>query len=90
MQAYYKHSVRCGIYVEPRACKDNWKCHWVGESFPLYDRLIQDMIAFLNADPNRSERGHDCLQSSCEAPHGRSGWIEEMPVTLEGDAESSY
>eukprot|EP00931_Biecheleriopsis_adriatica_P123039 TRINITY_DN98099_c0_g1_i1.p1 TRINITY_DN98099_c0_g1~~TRINITY_DN98099_c0_g1_i1.p1 ORF type:complete len:863 (+),score=134.32 TRINITY_DN98099_c0_g1_i1:109-2697(+) len=53
MQRYYKDSVRCGIYIAPRACEDTWNCHWVGDSYALYDRIIQNSIAFLHADPNR-------------------------------------
>jgi len=53
MQTYYCRSVDVGIYVAPRGCQDTWDLHWCGDSFSLYDRLIENMIAFLNVDPDR-------------------------------------
>ncbi|MBD5459776.1 MAG: hypothetical protein HDR26_02365 [Lachnospiraceae bacterium] len=53
MGMYYKDSVRNGIYVYPRGVRDTWDCHFNPESYPLYDRLIENLIAFYDADPNR-------------------------------------
>lgn len=53
MGIYYKKSVKNGIYVNVRACRDTWDCHGNPESFVFYDRLIENMIVFENADPNR-------------------------------------
>lgn len=53
MSIYYKDSVKCGIYVNPRGVRDTWDTHANPESYPLYDRLIENLIAFRGADPNR-------------------------------------
>lgn len=53
MSRYYRRDVRNGIYVNPRAVRDTWDCHSNPESYPIYDRLIENMILFHNADPNR-------------------------------------
>lgn len=53
MSIYYKNSVKSGIYVNPRGVRDTWDTHGTIESFPLYDRLIENLIVFCNADPNR-------------------------------------
>ena len=53
MMTYYQMSVKNGIYVNPRAVRDTWDCHFNPESYPLYDRLIENMIAFYDVDPNR-------------------------------------
>jgi dienelactone hydrolase len=53
MQQYYLESVNCGIYLAVRGVRDTWNTHFNSESFPLYDRLIQNCVVFLNADPNR-------------------------------------
>ena len=53
MATYYKGSVENGIYVFPRGVRDTWDCHFNPESYPLYDRLIENMIAFYDVDPNR-------------------------------------
>lgn len=53
MASYYRNSVENGIYVNPRGVRDTWDCHFNPESYPLYDRLIENMIAFYDADPNR-------------------------------------
>lgn len=53
MGIYYADSVKQGIYINPRGVRDTWDCHANPESYPLYDRLIENMIAFYNADPNR-------------------------------------
>lgn len=53
MGVYYLSSVRNGIYVFPRGVRDTWDCHFNPESYPLYDRLIENMIAFYDVDPNK-------------------------------------
>jgi len=53
MKIYYKDSVESGIYVNPRGVRDTWDTHANAESYPLYDRLIEDLIVFCGADPNR-------------------------------------
>lgn len=53
MATYYKDSVGTGVYVAPRGVTDTWNLHFVDESYPLYDRLIEDMVLFEGVDPNR-------------------------------------
>lgn len=53
MMTYYQRSVTNGVYVNPRGVRDTWDCHFNPESYPLYDRLIENMIAFYDVDPNR-------------------------------------
>lgn len=53
MALYYQQSVKSGIYINPRGVRDTWDCHANPESYPLYDELIENMIIFKNADPNR-------------------------------------
>jgi poly(3-hydroxybutyrate) depolymerase len=53
MMIYYLDSVKQGVYVAPRGVTDTWNLHSVADSFPLYDRLIENMILFENVDPNR-------------------------------------
>jgi dienelactone hydrolase len=53
MKTYYRSSVDNGIYVATRGVTNTWNLHFVDESYPLYDHLITDLIAFANVDPNR-------------------------------------
>jgi poly(3-hydroxybutyrate) depolymerase len=53
MQIYYLDSVKQGVYVAPRGVADTWNLHFVSDSFPLYDRLIENLILFEDVDPNR-------------------------------------
>ena len=53
MGIYYAESVKSGIYVNPRGVRDTWDTHGNPESFPLYDRLVENMIVFYNVDPNK-------------------------------------
>ena len=53
MQSYYRWSVTEGIYVAVRGVRDTWDTHFNPESFPIYDRLIENMILFYGVDPNR-------------------------------------
>ena len=53
MQSYYLASIENGIYVAPRGITNTWNLHFVEESYPLYDRLIENLILFAGVDPNR-------------------------------------
>ena len=53
MTTFYLGSVKQGLYVAPRGVADAWNLHSLPDSFPLYDRLIENMILFEDADPNR-------------------------------------
>ena len=53
MTSYYRDSVENGIYVAVRGITDEWDLHFDEASYPLYDRLIEDMIVFCDADPDR-------------------------------------
>ena len=53
MQVYYLGSVKQGIYLAPRGVTNTWNLHFVSDSYPLYDRLIENMILFEDVDPNR-------------------------------------
>lgn len=53
MITYYGKTVQQGVYINPRGVRDTWDTHANPESYPLYDRLIENMIAFYNVDPNR-------------------------------------
>lgn len=53
MQRYYLSCVDNGIYVAPRGITNTWNLHFVAESYPLYDRLIENMVLFGGVDPNR-------------------------------------
>ncbi len=53
MALYYNKNVKNGIYINPRGVRDTWDTHGNPESYPLYDRLIENMIAFYDVDPNR-------------------------------------
>ena len=53
MSQYYRGSVENGIYVACRGMEDVWNLHFLDETYPMYDRLIEDMILLKQADPNR-------------------------------------
>lgn len=53
MYIYYTKGVKNGVYINPRGVRDTWDTHANPESYPLYDRLIENMILFKNVDPNR-------------------------------------
>lgn len=53
MVSYYRDSVKNGIYIAVRGITNNWNLHFEDASYPLYDRLIEDMTLFCGADPNR-------------------------------------
>ena len=53
MLDYYRESVTSGVYVAVRGITNNWNLHFEDASYPLYDRLIEDMLVFYNVDPDR-------------------------------------
>ncbi len=53
MSRYYRMSVENGIYVAVRGMEDVWNLHFVEDAFPMYDRLIENMVMLMDADPNR-------------------------------------
>ncbi len=53
MKMYYRDSVTCGIYVAPRGVTNTWNLHCVADSYPLYDRMIENLILFRHVNPNR-------------------------------------
>lgn len=53
MMIYYRRAIRSGICAAPRGVRDTYDCHSNPESYALYDELIENMILFENADPNR-------------------------------------
>ena len=53
MKIYYRSSVKCGIYVATRGVTNTWNLHCVDNSYPLYDRLIENCVAFKHVNPNR-------------------------------------
>jgi hypothetical protein len=74
MGVYYRDSVKCGVYVAARGVSDTWNLHFRPESYPCYDRLIEDMILFAQIDPNRvyllgySAGGDGVYQIACRMP----------------------
>ena len=53
MQTYYTEYLENAVYVAVRGIRDTWDTHFNPESYPLYDRLIEDMILNAYVDPNR-------------------------------------
>ncbi len=53
MTVYYRDGVKEGIYAATRGVSNTWNLHFRAESYPLYDRLIENMIIFEDVDPNR-------------------------------------
>lgn len=53
MGIYYLDGMKDGIYISPRGVRDTWNTHFNDESYPLYDRMIENVIAYENGDPNR-------------------------------------
>lgn len=53
MQVYYRDALECGVYVAPRGVRDTWDTHFNPESYPLYDRLIRNLILTREINPNR-------------------------------------
>jgi len=50
---YLLDSIENGLYIACRGIRETYNTHFNPESYPLYDRLIQNLILFRNADPNR-------------------------------------
>lgn len=54
MRDYYQnYGVENGLYVVVRSLKARYDEHYLPESYLFYDRIIEDAIAFYNANPNR-------------------------------------
>ena len=53
MKGLYAGSVQNGIYLAPRGITNGPGLHAEANSFPMYDRLIENMILFEGVDPNR-------------------------------------
>ncbi len=53
MKGLYAGSVQNGIYLAPRGISNGPGLHAEANSFPMYDRLIENMILFEGVDPNR-------------------------------------
>ncbi|MGL4941953.1 MAG: hypothetical protein ACRC46_02040 [Thermoguttaceae bacterium] len=53
MKMYYLGNVDCGVYVATRGVTNTSNLHSVDESYPLYERLIENMVVFEGVDPNR-------------------------------------
>ena len=53
MSTYYLNSVDVGVYVATRGITNNWNLHFDALSYPLYDRLIDNLILAQVVDPNR-------------------------------------
>jgi len=52
-KTYFADSIENGLYIACRGIRETYNTHFNPESYPLYDRLIQNLILFRNADPNR-------------------------------------
>lgn len=53
MKLYYKNSVDIGVYVAPRGISNTYNLHFMPDSYPLYDRMIENLIAFEKVNPNK-------------------------------------
>ncbi len=53
MQTYYRFCVKSGIYIAPRGVRDTWDTHFNPESYPLYERLLENLSIYYNIDTNR-------------------------------------
>ena len=53
MKRYYLDSIETGIYVATRGISNNWNLHFETLSYPLYDRVIDNLILSGEVDPNR-------------------------------------
>jgi len=50
---YYRTQMDDGIYIACRGMENTWNMHFLPEAYPMYDRIIEDMVLLKNADPNR-------------------------------------
>ena len=53
MKQYYLDSIDTGMYVAARGISNNWNLHFESLSYPLYDRIIDNLILQGDVDPNR-------------------------------------
>ena len=53
MKIYYKSSVDNGVYIAPRGISNTYNLHFMPDSYPLYDRMIENLIAYENVNPNK-------------------------------------
>ena len=53
MMIYYLDSVSNGLYVATRGVRDTWNTHFNDESYPLYERLIDDLSIYYGIDTNK-------------------------------------
>ncbi len=53
MKVYYYSSISSGIYVATRGVRDTWDTHFNSESYPMYERLIEDLSVYYGIDTNR-------------------------------------
>ena len=53
MKRYYLDSVETGIYVAARGISNNWNLHFESLSYPLYDRIIDNLILWGEVNPNK-------------------------------------
>lgn len=49
----WKGPVRRGLYVTPRGIADAGEMHYLPQSYVMYDRIIENLIAFEDVDPNK-------------------------------------
>jgi predicted esterase len=52
VQGLWGRDVDPGIYIAVRGISNTWDLHFRPDSYPMYDRLIENMIACEDADPN--------------------------------------
>ena len=53
MKHYYLDSIDTGIYVAVRGISNNWNLHFESLSYPLYDRIIDNLILWEKVNPNQ-------------------------------------
>ena len=49
----WNRGIEAGIYVVPRGIDNTYNLHSMAESYAMYDRIIENMIAFEDVDPNK-------------------------------------
>jgi phosphatidylserine/phosphatidylglycerophosphate/cardiolipin synthase-like enzyme len=49
----WRNAVRLGLYVTPRGIADTADLHFLPEAYVMYDRIIENMIAFEDVDPDK-------------------------------------
>ena len=53
MKRYYLDGIETGIYVAARGISDNWNLHFESGSYPLYDRIIDNLILWEDVHPDQ-------------------------------------